>query len=408
MSLKTIVYIGDFDLRNQNVQAHLVRNNGKMLARLGYKVFYIGTNRECTTFEEVKKLPQVEEYRERYLELPNTLTAGGLFQSRRIEKTIIGYLDYLHKDHEIYHVITYQAPTYAHSLKIISQWCKRNKALYIVNCADLPVFDSQVLIRRIVMNMNWKQMHNINKRMADGIISVSRYIDNFYKKEGRPSVIIPPLFDELSLEAKYSTNERATFIYAGTPFVINGTATNTKGMKDRLDYIVDIMLKLEGENIPFQLDIVGITLEDYCTCIPRHDKSVRASKNIVFHGRQSHRSTLQKLVAADYMINYRDYNLMTEAGMSTKVVESVSVGTPVVMNDIGDTFMYLEEGVSGIRLTEDFNDNVRTVRALCMKSAEDRKCAKEKTRGKEVFSIERYAQSMNIFLEKVSSVRQKN
>lgn len=408
MSLKTIVYIGDFDLRNQNVQAHLVINNGKLLARLGYDVFYIGTNRECTTFEDVKQLPQVEEYRERYLELPNTLTANGLFQSRRIERTIIGYLDYVNRDHEVSHVITYQAPTYAYSLKKISQWCKRNKALYIVNCADLPVFDSQVVIRRIVMNMNWKRMHNINKRMADGIISVSRYIDNFYKKEGRPSVIIPPLFDEPSLEAKSSSNERATFIYAGTPFVINGTAINTKGMKDRLDLIVDIMLKLEEENVPFQLDIVGITLEDYCACIPRHNESVGASKNIIFHGRQSHSSTLKALIAADYMINYRDHNLMTEAGMSTKVVESVSLGTPVVMNDIGDTFMYLEENVSGIRLTEDLNENIRIVRTLCKKSAEDRKLAKEKTRGKEIFSIERYTQSMKVFLEQVSFAGCKN
>jgi hypothetical protein len=40
------------------------------------------------------------------------------------------------------------------------------------------------------MNINWNYMHRINKKYADGVISVSRYIDNFYKKDGRPSVII--------------------------------------------------------------------------------------------------------------------------------------------------------------------------------------------------------------------------
>ena len=40
-----IVYIGDFDFRNENVQAHLVKNNGKVLNSLGYHIEYIGINR---------------------------------------------------------------------------------------------------------------------------------------------------------------------------------------------------------------------------------------------------------------------------------------------------------------------------------------------------------------------------
>ena len=34
MSRKAVVYIGEFDLRNENVQAHLVKNNGKLLKQL--------------------------------------------------------------------------------------------------------------------------------------------------------------------------------------------------------------------------------------------------------------------------------------------------------------------------------------------------------------------------------------
>jgi hypothetical protein len=40
MSRKAVVYIGEFDLRNENVQAHLVKNNGKLLKQLGYEVFF--------------------------------------------------------------------------------------------------------------------------------------------------------------------------------------------------------------------------------------------------------------------------------------------------------------------------------------------------------------------------------
>ena len=62
-------------------------------------------------------------------------------------------------------------------------------------------------------------MHRINKMYADGVISVSRYIDKFYRKEGCPSVIIPPLFDEPDLiKNAIGANEVPIFLYAGTPF----------------------------------------------------------------------------------------------------------------------------------------------------------------------------------------------
>jgi len=104
------------------------------------------------------------------------------------------------------------------------------------------------------------------------------------------------------------------------------------------------------------------------------------------------------LEKADYMINYRDSNLMTEAGMSTKVVESISVGTPVVTNEIGDTFLYLKDGVSGIRLTGQSDEDVKTIKKLCEISADERKNNKEKIRENGTFSIERYKNQMSEFL----------
>lgn len=403
MSQKAVVYIGEFDLRNENVQAHLVKNNGKLLKQLGYEVFFIGTNRNCSEFSEVEKLEELSAYSKHFLELPHTLTMSGLMKERLVEKKIIDYLNDLKTEYNLAFVITYQAPTYAKVLKRIADWCENHNTAYIVNCADLPVFDSQMFLRRIVMNINWNYMHRINKKYADGVISVSRYIDDFYRKEGRPSVIIPPLFDEPNLiESSVEMNDVPVFLYAGTPFVINGQEVNPKGMKDRLDKIVDLMLKVEANGTSFCLKIVGITMEDYCTCIPRHKESLKKSQNIVFYGRKSHKDTLQMLWNADYMVNYRDSNLMTEAGMSTKVVESISLGTPVVMNNIGDTFSYLEEGSTGIVLTGQADRDVKTITKLCVKSADERKDNKINTRMSGTFSLEKYLPVMEDFLKAVN------
>lgn len=402
MSQQAVVYVGEFDLRNENVQAHLVKNNGKLLNQLEYEVFFVGTNRKYTKFDEVKKLKELSEYGKKYLELPHTLTISGLFQVGQIENKIISFLDEVKAKHYEVVVITYQAPTYANVLKRIALWCRQNNSSYIVNCADLPVFDSQTFLRRIVMNINWNYMHRVNKEYADGVISVSRYIDRFYKKEGCPSVIIPPLFDEPDLVGNsIEANEVPVFLYAGTPFVITGQEVNTKGMKDRLDKIVDLMITVELIGIKFCFQVVGITLEDYSTCIPRHREALNKSKCIIFYGRRSHKETLQMLKEADYMINYRDSNLMTEAGMSTKVVESVSIGTPVVMNDIGDTFLYLKEGSSGIKLTGQHDEDVKTIKKLCEISSDERKTCKDRIRESGTFSIERYKKPLADFLKAV-------
>mgnify|MGYP000795168917 FL=1 len=75
-----VIYIGDFDLRNENVQAHLVKNNAKILNRLGYRVAFIGVNREAT-FEEIERLPKLDVGEGNLLlELQSTLSVKGIMQ----------------------------------------------------------------------------------------------------------------------------------------------------------------------------------------------------------------------------------------------------------------------------------------------------------------------------------------
>ena len=406
MSKNTIVYIGDFDLRNENVQAHLVKNNGKLLNELGYNVNYIGVNRECKSFEQIKRLCKYQVKNGAYLELPVTLSARGLIYEMQVESRIISYLNRLASKKNIKYIITYQSPTYAMVLRKIALWCARKRIPYIVNCADLPIFDSQPFIKRTVMKMNWHYMHYINKKYADGVVSVSHYIENYYKKNDRPSVIIPPLFDEpCSSLTKHTANNDATFLYAGTPFILSEHKIKTEGMKDRLDKVIDLMILLEKKNVEFCFNIVGIQLSEYCNCVPRHKKALESSERIVFHGRKTHEGTLEMLAASDYMINYRDKNLMTEAGLSTKVVESVSLGTPVVMNEIGDHFEYLEEGISGFKLTGDVEHDFRLLYGLCRLSKESRETNKKRTISQSAFSINKYTDSMSAFLGDVSAYR---
>ncbi len=398
---KSIIYIGDFDLRNENVQAHLVRNNAKIFNHLGYIVAFIGVNREATN-EEIQSLPILcVGDKNMFLELENTLSVSGLLCYQRTVKTILAFMDLVAQETDVRFVISYQSPTYALVLDKVIRWCWKKGAKYIVNSADITSFKSQPMLRRLVMSFNWKYLHRINKSNADGLIAVSRYIERFYHRVGMPSIVIPPLFDNYS-DDSFELADTITFVYAGSPFVLKKNV-KTVGMKDRLDKIIDLCLKLSTEKTLYRLVVIGITKDMYITCVPRHKVALDTNNDILFAGKYSHNDTLRAVRNADYMINLRDVNIMNEAGLSTKLVESVSLGTPVVMNSVGDTFLYLREGITGFRLSGDLESDVLIMKSLCNKSYEERITMKQACSGDKVFAIERYEPKFDAFLREVSA-----
>lgn len=401
---KYIIYLGDFDLRNQNAQAHLVKNNAKILNNLGYKVAFIGVNRESKS-TEIDSLPKIDSLGEGnlYLELENTLSLSGLLKYPKIEKRIISFIEDVSQESRVEFVISYQSPTFALILKRVIKWCKDNGAHYLVNCADITLFNSQPFFRRIAMIANWHYLHKVNRDNADGIIAVSSYIDRFYYKKGRPSIIIPPLFDEI-VDFDYNLEDITTFVHAGYPFAPIKRKLTAENMKDRLDLIVDWFIELSNRHIPYKFIIIGLSKETYCENIPWQKKQLEIIPEIVFKGRLLHSETLELVKNSDYMITYRDKNPMTEAGLPTKVVESVSLGTPVIMNDVGDTLNYLKEGISGYKIAEDKAHNLDLLTRLCgNKPMEDRLSSKLNCARLGTFRIESFQLIMDSFLKNVKN-----
>ena len=399
----TVIYIGDFDLRNENVQSFLVKNNAKILRALGFDVAFIGINSHVSTFGELSSLEKLRmEEGYSYLELPNTLNLVGLLKVFNVYKTIVNYLDKVSSVSTIQYLISYQCPSYSILLKWIIKWCKQNSVKYIVNCADLPVFDNQPILRKQIMAINWSYLHSINKKNADGVIAVSKYISEFYRNGRCKSVIIPPLFD---LSLSFDIKDRETipvFVYAGIPFKANGRLVCENGMKDRLDLIIDLFLNLAKEGIPFAFRILGISKKDYLIGVPRQAEALKECESIEFLGHLEHEESLQIVSMADFSINYRDENRMTKAGFSTKIVESISVGTPVIINSISDTFDYVIDGKTGFMLTADDAYNMTLIKGLCYLPIEERKKIKRDVLESKVFDFHSYVTIMKAFLADVN------
>lgn len=396
---RCVVYIGDFDIRNQNVQAQLVLNNGRMLHDLGYFIIYIGINRHMQTVSEFDNTLFKTELGDCYYELPYSLSVRGVFLYPFIRKKLIAYLGVISKNFDISQIITYQAPTFATIISTIVRFCNIKKIPYIVNCADIPTFNTRSVPIKLIMTLNWGLLHVLNKKYAVGVIAVSSYIKNFYYKEGRPSVIIPPLFySNLKQTTNHKIGNVVSFVYAGTPFVTSIANTKVEGMKDRLDIIIDWFIDLTNDGYDFTFRIIGLTKDEYCRCVPRQREYLKHNQNIVFLGKLPHDLVLENIADADFSINYRDKNRMTEAGFSTKIVESISMGTPVIINNIGDVHLYIENGKNGYILDENLDNNYGIIKMICKLDFAIRLDMKKKCLESKMFNKDNYLNILNSFL----------
>ncbi len=356
-----IIYIGNFMVPEGDATAQLVNTNAKLFKTLGYDVLLVGNSR---SFD--RKIPQS----------PNRFVHNGMQYIRldfryRLSDFHVFFSQYrillnILKENldSIDYVIFYRSPTFSIFAGLLLRWCKRRKIKVIFNMADIPNVNHGSMLQRILKKWDKQLLEYLADRHADGIIAVSHFIANYFnQKAHKPTLILPPLVDALMFEhpSYQIDNEKIKLVYAGIPFPIDGRSVPREAYKDRLDLIIDYLLDIEKE-INFDLDIYGLEKEQYLQVVCRHQQKLLNCSYIHFHGRKKSSFVQKKIAEADFTINLRSKNQMTEAGFSTKFVESISCGTPVITTNTSDLSSYLIEGVHGFWI--DIQDSERACAQL--------------------------------------------
>ena len=327
-----VLYLGGFCLPDKNAAAQRVVSNSKALVQLGYEVKLIGFDKEPASF--------VYEG----LDCMNLLYPSSLKGWLMYLTTLHDYSSHI-KEFEPSVIIAYNHPAIA--LGKLEKFCKRHSIKLISDCTEWYTPGGNI-IRKFLKRWDTRQrMTKVHLRM-DGIISISRYLHEYYQSKGVKSLLLPPLVDIESEKWKQPTkiedNDSLTLVYAGSP-----------GYKDRLDIIINIMKDLLY-SIPLRFDVIGLTKEQF---VKLYSYSEKIPNNVCFKGRLPHQSVLKELALADFQLFVRDDNLTTRAGFPTKFVESISAGVPVMTNltsNIGD---YLKDGVNGYILDASNADTLK-------------------------------------------------
>lgn len=171
---------------------------------------------------------------------------------------------------------------------------------------------------------------------ADGVMAISRLLEDHYKGKGVSTLRVPPLLD-VKRNSVGSKSHRGPLrlVYAGNP-----------GRKDDLATIVKAIRSVDGTGQRVVLDIFG----------PASDSALLAdmgltratSFGVAVHGRAPRTTVLEAVAAAHYAPLLRPDRRFAHAGFPTKVAEAMSVGTAVMGNltsDLKDHVIHCETGL---------------------------------------------------------------
>ena len=300
-SRDTIVYIGGFELPDKNAAAQRVMTNAQIFQELGYRVLLVGLSRSRPADGKL---------------YPANSGATGL------EAWEMGYPD---GSARWFRQILSDAP-----LRKLLLQAKVGK-LEAVICYNHPAISQ------------W--------RIMDGLITTSPFISDFYRRHGMPIIEIPTLMAP-EAAAQVPAIDRSDGItrlfFAGTGFDKTSVEESSDGLKDRLDWVFEVLHKAKMLGARFHMDLFGVDRAQYLELVPEQAEILKAMEgDLTFHGRQPRKTLLKILPQAAFSIFFRKTTRTNLAGFPSKLAESISYGTPTITNPMPSSSQFMIEGRIG-------------------------------------------------------------
>jgi len=360
----TVLYIGGFELPDRNAAAQRVVGIAKAIRELGYNVVFLNALKSCDHEQEKK----CEYFGFECYEYHREGQLSYLFTGEKA----ISYIERMQPKY----VIAYNYPAFA--LARIVRHCKSNGIKCISDVTEWYEPDGNLVHKSIKkLDVDYR-MYRVLYKM-DGIIAISRFLYDLYSEKVK-TVLIPPTVD--IAEPKWACpdvqhDDVTTFIYAGTP----------SAQKEKLDITVDAVVAA-SQRYPVKLHVVGITKEQYQQMYQIQEDPPTC---ITFWGRIPHGDVIRLTTEADWTIIIRENSRLVRAGFPTKLVESISCGTPVIVNQFSNICDYLDDTNSLIV------DEVSSVKEVIMKA-----CVTRLSPCKKQFDYQNFSEELSLMFPAIT------
>jgi glycosyltransferase involved in cell wall biosynthesis len=230
-------------------------------------------------------------------------------------------------------------------------------------------------------------------RRAGNVLAISSFLRDHFAAQGCRTIRVPPTADVLGTPWSHDVPAGPVrFAYAGTP-----------GRKDLLDVVIRGIQSADPSGTRCTLEVVGPSPADLRELLGDGQELPRW---VVVHGKLPRQQALDVVRNAHFAPLVRPDARYAHAGFPTKVVESMSVGTPVICNLTSDLRDHVRDGDTGIVSDSDTTTAfARAVTsALSMTSAERRAIrARARAEAERAFDFRRYVDPLGAFFGSVLS-----
>lgn len=391
-----IVYVGAFELPNKNAAAHRVVSNAKIFRELGYQVVLLGVDKKI----RMDKLSVVKS--DDYFgfdcwatSYPSKLRT---WFSHIINFSSLKFLIETHYSKRVVCVINYNHPAISQYRTL--QYCRQNHIKHVADITEWYDTSAGPFLWRIVKKLDTALRMRWVNYIEDGLITTSPYVTDLYNDKQKSIVQLPTLFDckEMSdFKTRVERDDTLKFCYVCSPLTPKMVNKKRSNLKERLDEIIIIFHSLHNQGHLLRLDVYGNTQEEYLDVFPEHTNILESLKAVVcFHGLTNNSVVRHKISDADFTIFIRDENRITKAGFPGKLAESISLGTPVLTNDMLNLSEF--RGLDYLVLAKRGAESA-SLKGLLELTAEDKKELKERCFDSHLFDFHVYNKRVRCFFD---------
>ena len=289
------------------------------------------------------------------------------------------------------------ADVFPSSIKKIARYAK-NKDITLVH--DSVEWFSPEQFKDGENSKTYQMRNEINTKLMDRnwrIMAISSYLEKHFSSRCDKVARVPVIMDVCSIESNLiqkGEHQKTRFSYVGSP-----------GKKDYLKNIIEGFCLLSDEQKSLvELHIVGVNEHQLKTVCDVNPESLEQLRGVLTaHGRVPHNEAVRYVREADYTLLFRDASLRyAKAGFPTKIVESLSCGTPPVCNLSSDLGLYLRDGENAFIAQDNSPNSICKALEKVLNSTDEHQAAMRKNARKtaeELFDYTQYVDTLKELIE---------
>lgn len=235
-------------------------------------------------------------------------------------------------------------------------------------------------------------MRNIKLRHKN-VIVITRYLSDFYTKKHCHIVRIPSIVDKNDYPTTISSHtqlDQIRIMYAGYP-----------GKKDVLKSFLLAIHRSRPEDQK-RLSFYGYGFEEKdVLAMGLTKEEIHQSGSIHICGQVSQQEVRSALAKSDFSILLRENTLNAKGGFSTKIVESMMAGVPLIANLTGDMELYFHDQNSIILSAPTLEECQEALKKVLSMSPDEMKKMKQNAYQTAIdsFDYRHYLEEMKQFME---------